>query len=76
MPNPPIAKIEDMEALLNLVELNRLELVEKIVAKSEQGYDDRDLQSLGLHGNAVTSLRDAIAFRKQFDHPANKGANK
>jgi hypothetical protein len=68
MPNPPIAKTEDIEALLRLVELNRLELVEKIVAKGDaQGYDDRDLQSLGLHGNAISSLEGAIAFRKTFD---------
>jgi len=68
MPNPPIAKIDDMEALLRLVELNRLELVEKIVAKGDsQGYDDSDLQSLGLQGNAISSLQGAIAFPKKFD---------
>jgi hypothetical protein len=68
MANPPIAKIENMHALLHLVEMYRLELVEKIVAQGDStGYNDQDLQALGLHGNAISSIKDAIEFRKKFD---------
>jgi hypothetical protein len=63
---PPIADISDIEAFLGMLEHGRLEAVERIVAKNE-GYNDTDLQKLSLWGDAVASVRDAIAFRKRFD---------
>jgi hypothetical protein len=56
-----------MEGLLVVLEHARLELVETLIARTDGGYDDRDSQSLALHGNAIASVQGAIAFRKKFD---------
>jgi hypothetical protein len=66
MPKPPIAPIDEMEGLLDVLEHNRLELVEAI-ASSDKGYNDKDMEKLALHGSAIQSVRDAIDFRKKFD---------
>lgn len=59
---PPVGEIE---GLLVILEHNRLELVERIIAG--ESCTDQDLHALALHGSAVASVRDAIAFRKEFD---------
>ncbi|TXL75620.1 hypothetical protein FHP25_13270 [Vineibacter terrae] len=67
MARPPEADIDDMEGFLGLLEHARLELVEAVMANNTERYDEADLQKLALHGAAVQSVKDAIAFRKKFD---------
>lgn len=64
MAMPPL---DEMQGFLGVLEHARLELVEAIVANSGKGYDDADLVKLALHGNAIQSVKDAIAFSVKFD---------
>lgn len=64
---PPIAPLDEMQGFLEMLEHARLELVEAIIAQSDKGYDDRDLEKLALQGNAVRSVKEAIEFRRLFD---------
>lgn len=65
MARPPIASIEDLEGFLGLLEHGRLELLEAILAR-RNSYTDEDLKALAVHGGAVQSVKDAIAFSKAF----------
>lgn len=66
MSRPPIADINEMKGLLGILERARLELVETIIANAKR-YDDDALRKLALHGAAIQSVKDAIAFREKFD---------
>jgi hypothetical protein len=58
--------VDEMESFLNLLELERLQLVEAIM-QSERGYYESDLAKLSVHSGAIQSVREAIAWRKDFD---------
>ena len=66
MPRPPEAPIGEMEGFAGLLEHARLELAEAIIA-SDKGYTNDDLEKLSLYGNAIQSVKDAIAFRVKLD---------
>jgi hypothetical protein len=62
MARPPIAPIEELEGFMGILEHARLELLEAIVARDK--YSEADLEKLALHGGAIQSVKDAIAFSK------------
>lgn len=64
MPKPLMAQIAELEGFVGELEQDRLELVEAIIAQSSNGYNVADLEKLALHGNAIQSVKDAIAFCK------------
>jgi len=64
MPKSQIQKdIDDMQALAGVLELDRLKLVDGLLALQRTGkpYTDQDLQRLALYGDAIRSVREAIA---------------
>jgi hypothetical protein len=54
---------QELSGFLHLLEEERLLILTAIVM-NPKGYDIEDLQKLALHGSAIESVKDAIAYKK------------
>lgn len=58
-----IVPMDELEGFLGLLEHERLETLEEIVASQRGHHASADMEKLALLGNAIQSTREAIAFR-------------